>query len=66
MEREVIMTCQRCHGLMVHDRVLDVEAALLDLPIWRCVNCGESLDPILLRNRQSQDQHSKTLTAEVA
>ena len=66
MEREVIMTCQRCHGLMVNDRVFDVEAQFLELPIWRCVNCGESLDPILMRNRQSQDQHSKTLTAEVA
>lgn len=66
MGREVIMTCQRCHGLMVYDRVFDVEAEFLELPIWRCVNCGESLDPILLRNRRSQDQHSKTLTAEVA
>ena len=54
------------YGLMVYDRVFDVKAEFLELPIWRCVNCGESLDPILMRNRQSQDQHSKTLTAEVA
>ncbi len=37
--------CVRCSGLMV------VEPCI-DFPVWRCVQCGEVIDPVILRNRR--------------
>ena len=37
--------CLRCSGLMV------VESCV-DFPLWRCVQCGELIDPVILRNRE--------------
>ena len=36
---------------MVHEKVFS-KAEMLD--IWRCVLCGEYLDPVILENRQYQ------------
>jgi hypothetical protein len=37
--------CSRCAGLMV------IEPGF-DLPSWRCVQCGELIDPVILQNRR--------------
>lgn len=37
--------CLRCSGLMV------IEPGV-DCPVWRCVQCGEVIDPVILRNRR--------------
>lgn len=37
--------CLRCGGLMVMEQLLDLQAR-------RCVQCGEVVDPVILRNRQ--------------
>ncbi len=37
--------CLRCSGLMV------VESCV-DFPVWRCVQCGEIVDPVILHNRE--------------
>jgi len=42
------MQCQRCQGLVVPVLVGTRQGAL-----WagRCVNCGDVMDPVILRNR---------------
>ena len=48
------MRCGRCDGLMVLDRFLDVygDAGHLWCRGWRCLSCGEIVDPVILVNRQ--------------
>jgi len=47
------MKCTRCEGLMVFDRLYGPDEAIFDLPIWRCLNCGSSVDPLVLQKRLS-------------
>ena len=37
--------CLRCRGLMVIEPCFDFLA-------WRCVQCGDVIDPVILQNRQ--------------
>jgi hypothetical protein len=39
-----ITRCVRCGGLMVTEQGFEC-------PVWRCVQCGELIDPVILRNR---------------
>lgn len=39
--------CHRCGGLMVAEQVLEI--ASFD---WRCVSCGERIDPVILAHRK--------------
>lgn len=49
------MTCHRCHGLMVVDHFIDMEeTGALWLRGWRCVTCGEVVDPTIMRHRMRQ------------
>ncbi|MDE3244068.1 MAG: hypothetical protein KGO52_15260 [Nitrospirota bacterium] len=50
------MECQRCDGLMVVDHYIDMEddSGHLWLRAWRCVICGEVLDPRIYRHRLIQ------------
>jgi hypothetical protein len=47
------MCCGRCQGLMVFDRFLDLygDTGRLWFRGWRCVACGDIVDPVVLRNR---------------
>ena len=50
--------CPRCHGFMVPMIGDDSEAVVLDwseLPGWRCINCGERINPLILVNRQTAE-----------
>jgi len=50
------MNCPRCQGLMVNDQLYNPDEALYVLSIWRCLkSCGETFDPISIRNRYSQE-----------
>ena len=46
-------TCTRCGGLMVQDCCLDVLGNIgeSEFAAKRCVQCGEVVDPVILRNR---------------
>lgn len=46
--------CHRCGGLMVSEPVH--ELASYD---WRCVSCGERIDPVILAHRRQGVVHSK-------
>ena len=51
---------------MVNDRVYDPEEAVFDLSIWRCLNCGETIDPLILRNRSKQQDDRKAVSIQAA
>ncbi|WP_447969757.1 hypothetical protein [Nitrospira sp. M1] len=57
------MKCTRCEGLMIFDRLYGPDEAIFDLPIWRCLNCGSSVDPLVLQKRLSEAK-GKYLTSE--
>jgi DNA-directed RNA polymerase subunit RPC12/RpoP len=43
------LRCPRCDGAMVFERFQD----MLDLfYAWRCLNCGEIVDPVVAKNRE--------------
>ena len=53
------MYCQRCHGLMVVDHFIDMEdTGGLWMRGWRCVTCGEVVDPKIMRHRREQSRIS--------
>ena len=45
------MRCQRCRGLCVREYLREGGAAI---PVAKCINCGEIVDPRILRNRAGQ------------
>lgn len=47
------MMCSRCGGLMVEDYSFEIDLLEADTPIlaWRCVNCGDIIEPVMLQNR---------------
>lgn len=46
------MNCSRCTGLMIRDDLQD-ETGLGQFVAWRCLICGEVLDPVILENRSA-------------
>ena len=44
--------CQRCKGRMVFEKFYGKSGAFFG---WRCVICGDILDPVILLHRLSQD-----------
>ena len=51
--------CHRCGGLMVPEKVFELGS--LD---WRCVSCGERVDPVILAHRAAD--RPKSLAREEA
>lgn len=48
------MRCPRCKGMMVKERFQDIEddTGQIYFHGWRCLVCGEILDPVIVTNRQ--------------
>ncbi len=55
------MICYRCHGLMVSIRLEDAESTTAPDPIegWRCLLCGEVIDPVILAHREGRHELSR-------
>ena len=56
-------TCPRCRGLMVPMAADGFDDALLELskwPGWRCINCGERIDPLIVANRRAKQNNTVT------
>jgi hypothetical protein len=51
-------SCQRCGGFMVNDVSIDLmnSTSELDCRTKRCVQCGDILDPVILRNRRIRQE----------
>lgn len=49
-------TCARCGGLMVGEFCMDLPNGTGELEFLasRCVQCGEVVDPVILKNRRVQ------------
>jgi hypothetical protein len=50
------MRCPRCRGLMVVDHFTDMQVGSgpLWLRAWRCVSCGEVIEPGIAHHRLAQ------------
>ena len=50
--------CTRCGGLMVDDFCMDVLGNIgeAEVAAKRCVQCGEVVDPVILRNRGNRHE----------
>lgn len=58
------MKCPRCTGHMVYESFDDIrdDTGSLSFYGWRCLLCGEILDPIILSNRRNKPQPFESKT----
>jgi len=57
------MQCPRCQGTMVVDHFVDMATSgEIWMPGWRCLVCGEIIDP-LIENHRQQQQHQEVVSA---
>ncbi|HEX9136175.1 MAG TPA: hypothetical protein VF905_04415 [Nitrospirota bacterium] len=51
------MRCTKCKGLMVVDDLIDMRESYHSMCMrgWRCVACGNVVDPLILRHRMIQE-----------
>jgi hypothetical protein len=49
------MMCQRCQGLMVEEGLRDWGGGdgYVSSDLWRCILCGEVVDPVIRMNRRN-------------
>lgn len=47
------MTCERCHGLMVHEPICEMTGTVGNMCVGglRCLLCGNLIDAVILENR---------------
>jgi hypothetical protein len=59
---DIPVRCTRCRGLMVPVRLEETAGATSGsfLTGWRCLQCGEVLDPVIEANRKSKTQPSQS------
>jgi len=63
------MDCTRCDGLMIVDNLIDMQESSIPMWMkgWRCVSCGNIVDPLIQRHRMIQQAGaSRLLGGEVA
>ena len=50
------MQCTRCDGLMVTDNLIDIQESSIPMWMkgWRCVSCGNIVDPVIQQHRMIQ------------
>ena len=50
------MHCTRCDGLMVTDSLIDLLESSVPMWMkgWRCVSCGNIIDPLIMKHRMIQ------------
>lgn len=50
------MNCARCEGLMLQEVFADLrdDTGRLMFEGWRCINCGEVVDPVVLEHRAAR------------
>lgn len=58
------MTCDRCKGLMVSERICDFQGVSSDLCVdgYRCLLCGNLVDTVILENRSHSTDAVEPMT----
>lgn len=58
------MTCDRCNGLMVSERIYDFQGMSSDLCVdgYRCLLCGNLVDTVILENRSRSTDAGEPMT----
>lgn len=56
------MNCSRCQGLLVRDHFLDFDGTIGHMWAsgYRCMNCGNVLDPVIEKHRLAKNQPALT------
>ena len=49
-----MVKCERCEGFMVRDSIYNPEGQFLEIEVGRCLNCGHTVDLILLKINQKK------------
>ena len=49
MDKLLFIKCLRCRGVMVYDKFYGPHEHYWG---WKCLICGEIVDPVILENRQ--------------
>ena len=49
MGKLLFTKCFRCRGAMIYDKFYGLQEQFWG---WKCVICGEIVDPVILENRQ--------------
>ena len=62
------MQCIRCDGLMVADNLIDMQESSIPMWMkgWRCVSCGNIIDPLIQRHRMIQQAGATRLLGKEA
>jgi DNA-directed RNA polymerase subunit RPC12/RpoP len=55
------MRCPRCDGAMVFERF---QATMEVFYAWRCLNCGEIMDPVVAKNREQERNPKRKAVGE--
>ena len=57
------MKCIRCNGLMVADDLIGLQESYLPMWMrgWRCIACGNIVDPLINRHRVVQQAGASRL-----
>ena len=52
------MTCSRCQGFMIGEGYYGtpIDSGEPSFSAWRCVNCGEVVDPVITAHRRRPSQ----------
>lgn len=58
------MRCERCNGLMVGERIFDMNGTGGDLSVedYRCLLCGNLVDTVILENRSRSTDAVEPIT----
>jgi len=52
--KEEPMECQRCHGIMIEERIFTRDGGT---PMVRCIHCGDLVDTVVISNRNRSAAH---------
>lgn len=57
------LSCVRCGGFLVEERCMDIGESLGGYWFWatRCIQCGDILDEVILRNRYMPHETPQTV-----
>ena len=62
------MQCTKCNGLMVADNLIDIKETGIPIRMrgWRCVSCGDIVDPVIQQHRMIQQAAASRLVGNKA